>query len=144
MEGRLLITHILGGYANVIGSILRQPIDSFLIFPQNECAGVYKSNLSTTQINRLKFFIDSLVTKKITFDLKFDLYHKDKYYCSELIVDALMFASQNKIKFDTSKRFVKNTKYHSIINKDGYFFYYAIDKLQYNKNLRLKKLFVFN
>lgn len=85
-----------------------------------------------------------MVTKKITFDLKFDLYHKDKYYCSELIVDALMFASQNKIKFDTSKRFVKNTKYHSIINKDGYFFYYAIDKLQYNKNLRLKKLFVFN
>lgn len=139
----LKIYHILGGITNLDGSILYQSIDSFINYPQNIAVGIYSTNLSTLQMDSVNFFIDSVINKKIKFDLKFDLYTKDKLYCTELLVDALEYATQKKYFFNTTSYLVKNSKYQLLMNYKDSFKYYPIDQFQHSKFFTLKKQFNF-
>ncbi len=136
----LKVTHILGGVTNPSGSIITESLSSFISFPQNECAGVYASHLNTAQCDLIIHFIDSLKAQKITFDLKFNLFTKDKLYCTELLADAVLYATNKKIIQPTSYN-LKNTKYFFLNNKGDEFLYYPIDKFQ--QRLTKKKICYF-
>ncbi len=132
-KGSLKVHHILGGKDNSKGSIIIEPLDSFVVYPQNENMGIYRPSLSTSEIRIIKIFIDSLKSKNVIFDIKFDNKSKDKLYCTELLADALVYATKNKLQFDETSFYVKNTKYHFLINNKDSFTFFPIDQFQHSK-----------
>jgi len=140
---RFVVTHILGGTTNPEGGILDESIEQFLIYPQNESAGVYELELSDKELHKIYFFIDSMKDRNVIFDLRFNLYSKDKLYCTELLIDALCYAKNNSKLFDTTIYNLKNTKYHFLSRKTGKFEFYPVDKFQFSKNLKRKGIFLF-
>ncbi len=142
-NGELKIAHILGGYTNISGSLLYQSVDSFLSYPDNESAGIYTANLLPRQIEKAGYFIDSLRNADIIFDIKFNLFTKDKLYCTELIIDALSCAKNDNNLFKPTKYNLVNTKYSFLANSNNNFLFYPIDAFEHNKNLQLKKIFFF-
>ncbi len=142
-DGGLGITHILGGTTNPDGGILTQPVEDFLLYPDNESAGIYSIALSAKQLYKLYHFIDSVQKQKVTFDLHFNLFTKQQLYCTELVIDALSYARGNKNLFSATKFNLKNTKYF-FLNNDGHnFLFYPIDVFQHNRLLKPKGVFYF-
>ena len=137
-NGVLKITHILGGSTNPDGTILTQAIEDFVAYPDNESAGVYKSNLSANELGKLHFFIDSLKKTGVLFDLKFDLFTKDKLYCTEMVIDALQYAKKTTALFKPTIFKLKKTKYEFIANAGDNFYFYPIDVFQ--KQLTAKQV----
>jgi hypothetical protein len=142
-DGKLKIAHILGGYTNISGSLLYQSVDSFLSYPNNESAGIYTANLLPRQIEKVGYFIDSLRNADVIFDIKFNLFTKDKLYCTELIVDVLSYVKRDVNLFRPTKYNLVNTKYSFLVNSKNDFLFYPIDEFGHNKNLQLKKIFFF-
>lgn len=139
-EDSLRVLHILGGQDNVGGSILHESLNGFVNFPHNTDIGIYKLLLKPQEIEQTLHYIDSLKQHMITFDLSFNLYDKDKRYCTELIIDAIKYGSpqftQRPAVFT-----VANTKWQFLANHNKEFLFYPIDEFQYSKILQLKKTF---
>ena len=140
-NGVLKINHILGGSTNPGGSILTQALEDFIAYPNNESAGVYKANLSVNELSKLHFFIDSIKKVGILFDLRFDLFTRDKLYCTEMVIDALRYAKNDTSLFKPTIFNLKNTKYQFIANAGDNFYFYPIDVFQ--KQLVAKAIFRF-
>ncbi len=141
--GELLVTHILGGTTNPSGTILHQPINDFLSFPENESAGVYSLDISKNELAKVYAFIAAAEKAGITFDLHFDLFSKQRLYCTEFIIDALCQVKKYKGKFAATTYQLKNTKYFFLHNKKEDFVFYPIDKFQESKYLKKKGVFIF-
>lgn len=139
----LKVVHILGGYTNTSGSILYQSVDNFLSYPNNESAGVYATNLLPQQVDKLNYFLDSVSKADIRFDLKFNLFTKDKLYCTELVIDALSYVKNDSTLFKPTIYNLANTKYFFLANKKTNFLFYPIDAFQHNNHLKEKKIFLF-
>lgn len=139
----LKVHHILGGKDNPKGSVIIESLDSFTVYPQNENMGIYRTNLSMIEINAVKFFIDSVKSKKVIFDIKFDNKSKEKLYCTELVIDALLYATKNKMIFNDTSFYVRNTKYHFLINNKDSFTFFPIDQFQHSAYLTKVKDFIF-
>lgn len=142
-RGKLVVTHILGGTTNPDGSILSQPLEDFLSYPDNESAGVYAVKLSEKQLYKLYHFIDSAQKQRVTFDLHFNLFTKQQLYCTELLIDALSFARGKKNLYYPTSFNLKNTKYFFLNNDGDYFSFYPVDKFQHHQSLNLKAVFRF-
>jgi hypothetical protein len=142
-DNKLMVTHILGGTTNPSGAILSQTANDFFSYPDNESAGVYKTDLDSEQIEKLSKYIDSVKQKKVTFDLKFDLLDKSKLYCSEFVIDAIQYAKNNNAIFPITSFYLKNTKYFAVTNKGDSFLFYPLDVFQHNTLLKEKAIFYF-
>ncbi len=142
-HNKLVVTHILGGASNPNSSILSQSIDVFFTYPDNESAGVYKTDLDSMEIEKLNKYIDSVKKANVTFDLKFDLLDKSKLYCSEFVIDAIQYAKNNNTVFPITSFYLKNTKYFAVTNKGDSFLFYPLDVFQHNKLLKEKAIFYF-
>ncbi len=136
----LEIAHILGGYSNPKGTIIIEPVEKFLSYPQNESAGIFATNLDSFELKRIYYFIDSVKQKNVIFDLKFNLFTKDELYCTEFIIDAITFAKNKNAYsiFKPSKYYVRNTKYSFLANSQGDFMFYPIDGFK-NNSIFIKK-----
>jgi len=139
----LQVSHILGGVTNIEGSLLSQPIEDFLSYPENESAGIYATNLTSIELSNIAFFLDSLKKANVSFDLKFNLFTKNQLYCTEIIIDALRFAKGNNQLFPSTSFNLKNTKYFFLANKSDEFLFYPIDDFQHSKALKEKGIFYF-
>lgn len=142
-DSGFVVVHMLGGTTNPNGGILFQKIKDFLSYPENESAGIYKLDISKEEIKRFHHYADSVKNKKIGFDLKFNLFTKDVLYCTEMLADGLCYA-KNKINLIKPTSYsLKNTKYYFLANDGDNFKFYPIDKLEYNKLLKEKKIVLF-
>lgn len=143
LDTSLGIAHMLGGESNLEGGLLYSSIEDFFRYPENESAGIYEMNLTKGEITRLRSYIDSLKKKNIDFDLKFNLFTKDKLYCTEMVIDAINSIKRKSQMFPYTKYYLKNTKYFFLTNKSDSFLFYPIDVFQHNYQLKEKKIFYF-
>jgi hypothetical protein len=143
-NNNLLVFHILGGISNKANSaILAEPLDTFLFYPQNNSAGIYSSKLTSLQIDSVYHFIDSLRKEKTTFDIKFNLFTPASKYCTELLADAMKYATQGRKQFAPASYSVYNTKYQFLANFKDSFIYFPLDKFHLDSFFSKKAHFLF-
>lgn len=142
-DSGLRVAHILGGRTNISGNILFQSVEDFFSYPNNEAAGLYTMNLTTLEVESAKLFVDSVDRDGISFDIKFNLFTKDKLYWTELLVDAISYAKKDTNLFSPVRFNLQNTKYRFLSNDGNHFLFYPIDEFQLNKYLLKKATFYF-
>lgn len=136
----LKVFHILGGEDNMEGSILYESIQEFIHYPHNSSIGIYNLKLQPNELVKAINYIDSLKKQKTTFDLSFNLFNKDKRYCTELIIDALEFCSK-RFRFKPALFEVYHTKWQFLANKGHQFLFYPIDDFQHYRLMQWRKTF---
>jgi hypothetical protein len=144
-DSTLKITHIIGGITNPSGKVLTEKIEDFISYPENESVAIYKLSLDSKEKVRLQNFIDSIKVSMVVFDLKFNLFTKDKLYCTEFLIDAIAYAKHSKSNnlFNPRVYNLKNTKYYFLTNSQSNFVFYPIDMFQQNSLFSEKRRFYF-
>lgn len=98
----LFIYHALGGDFNPDQKIRRDLLDVFTEPSSNRGFGVYRFDLSPTDINSLMVTVKKLHTMGIMFDMKFDLASNDHMYCAEFVYKSYLLGTHGKLQFNTS------------------------------------------
>ena len=95
-------------YSNMAGDInpdeimRRDPVDSFITPVHNVAAGVYRYDITTAELEKLKNIVHTHYVNKLQFDMNFDLSTDDKMYCAEMIAKSVEQASGQRITFSKS------------------------------------------
>jgi hypothetical protein len=95
-------------YSNMAGDInpdeimRRDIVDSFITPVNNVAVGVYRYDLTNTELEKLKNIIHTHYMNKLQFDMNFDLSTDDKMYCAEMIAKSVEQATEKRIIFSKS------------------------------------------
>ena len=95
-------------YSNMAGDInpdeiMRRDIaDSFITPVHNIAVGIYRYDITTTELEKLKKIIHTHYINKLQFDMNFDLATDDKMYCAEMIAKSVEEATGKRIVFSKS------------------------------------------
>ena len=95
-------------YSNMAGDInpdeimRRDIVDSFITPVHNVAVGVYRYDLTTTELEKLKNIVHTHYINKLQFDMNFDLATDDKMYCAEMIAKSVEQATEKRITFSKS------------------------------------------
>ena len=98
----IFIYHALGGEFNPDQKLRRDPLDLFANPEGNRGMGVFRYQISSTQVERLILTIRHFYRSGIMFDLNFDLKSDDRMYCAEFVYKSLLIATENKLPFNIS------------------------------------------
>ena len=105
----VFIYHALGGEFNPDQKIRRDPLQIFGEAYNNRGIGIFRYNLSATEINQFIFMVKRWYGDGLMFDMKFDLKTNDRMYCAEYVYKALLAASNNRFSIPTSH--IKNFEF---------------------------------
>jgi hypothetical protein len=95
-------------YSNMAGDInpdeimRRDSVDSFITPIHNIAVGVYRYDITNTELEKLKTIIHKYYINKLQFDMNFDLTTDDKMYCAEMIAKSVEQATEKRITFSKS------------------------------------------
>ncbi|HMK19986.1 MAG TPA: YiiX/YebB-like N1pC/P60 family cysteine hydrolase [Chitinophagaceae bacterium] len=95
-------------YSNMAGDInpdeimRRDIVDSFITPAHNVAVGVYRYDITTAELEKLKNIIHTHYMNKLQFDMNFDLSTDDKMYCAEMIAKSVEHATGKRITFSKS------------------------------------------
>lgn len=95
-------------YSNMAGDInpdeimRRDMVDSFITPASNVAVGVYRYDLTSEELEKLKSIVFTHYANKLQFDMNFNLSSDDKMYCAEMIAKAVEQASDKRISFSKS------------------------------------------
>ena len=95
-------------YSNMAGDInpdeimRRDLVDSFITPVHNIAVGVYRYDITNTELEKLKTIVHTHYTNKLQFDMNFDLSTDDKMYCAEMIAKSVEQATEKRITFSKS------------------------------------------
>ena len=95
-------------YSNMAGDInpdeimRRDAVDSFITPVHNIAVGIYRYDITTTELEKLKNIVHTHYTNKLQFDMNFDLATDDKMYCAEMIAKSVEQATGKRIVFSKS------------------------------------------
>lgn len=95
-------------YSNMAGDInpdeimRRDPVDSFISPVHNVAVGIYRYDITDTELEKLRAIIHNYYNNKLPFDMNFDLSTDDKMYCAEMIAKAIEQATGKRITFSKS------------------------------------------
>jgi len=95
-------------YSNMAGDInpdeimRRDLVDSFITPVHNVAVGVFRYDITTTELEKLKNIIHTHYMNKLQFDMNFDLSTDDKMYCAEMIAKSVEQATEKRITFSKS------------------------------------------
>ena len=95
-------------YSNMAGDInpdeimRRDVVDSFITPVHNVAVGIYRYDITTTELEKLKTIIYTHYINKLQFDMNFDLTTDDKMYCAEMIAKSVEKATGKRIIFSKS------------------------------------------
>ena len=95
-------------YSNMAGDInpdeimRRDRVDSFITPVNNVAVGIYRYDITPTELEKLKNIIHTHFMNKLQFDMNFDLATDDKMYCAEMIAKAVEQATGKRIIFSKS------------------------------------------
>ncbi len=95
-------------YSNMAGDInpdeimRRDLVDSFITPVHNVAVGVFRYDITTTELEKLKTIIHTHYMNKLQFDMNFDLSTDDKMYCAEMIAKSVEQATGQRITFSKS------------------------------------------
>lgn len=96
-NGLPFIFHIVNGEENPEGTLRKDSLSRFCNPKRNTSFGIYRYNLASAEIKKLKALIYDWKQKKVQFDSTFNMASNDKMYCSEMISKALAKATLNRI-----------------------------------------------
>ena len=95
-------------YSNMAGDInpdeimRRDTVYSFITPVHNVAVGIYRYDLTNTELEKLKNIIHTHYMNKLQFDMNFDLSTDDKMYCAEMIAKSVEQATEQRITFSKS------------------------------------------
>jgi Permuted papain-like amidase enzyme, YaeF/YiiX, C92 family len=95
-------------YSNMAGDInpdeimRRDVVDSFITPVHNIAVGIYRYDITTPELEKLKTIVHAHYINKLQFDMNFDLATDDKMYCAEMIAKSVEQATGQRIIFSKS------------------------------------------
>ena len=95
-------------YSNMAGDInpdeimRRDVVDSFITPFHNVAVGIYRYDITTPELEKLKNIVHTHYINKLQFDMNFDLATDDKMYCAEMIAKSVEQATGQRIVFSKS------------------------------------------
>jgi hypothetical protein len=95
-------------YSNMAGDInpdeimRRDVVDSFITPIHNIAVGIYRYDITNTELEKLRNIIHTHYINKLQFDMNFDLETDDKMYCAEMIAKSVEQATGQRIVFSKS------------------------------------------
>ncbi len=93
------VYHSIGGEDNPDERMRKDTYENFVISSQNNGFGICDLSLKDKQVASLHSIVDSLYTKKVPFDMQFDLQSNDRLYCAEMVYKAIQKATNNDAFF---------------------------------------------
>ena len=95
-------------YSNMAGDInpdeimRRDLVDSFITPVHNVAVGVFRYDITNTELEKLKNIIHTHYMNRLQFDMNFDLSTDNKMYCAEMIAKSVEQATDKRITFSKS------------------------------------------
>ncbi len=99
----IFVYHALGGEWNPDEKLRRDPLELFCNPQENRGFGIFTFNFTNLQKYKLDSVVKAWYKKGLTFDMDFDLSTDDKLYCAEFVSKAIRIATEQKIRFETTK-----------------------------------------
>ena len=96
-NGYPYVYHIVDGEENPDEKMRKDSLSRFCSPRKNIAYGIYRYDMSDTEINSMKNIIHAWYASGLKFDGKFNLATDDRMYCSEMISKAVKKASANRI-----------------------------------------------
>ena len=101
-NGTMYIYSNMAGDINPDEIIRRDIVDSFITPVHNIAVGVYRYDITNTELEELKKIVHTHYMNKLQFDMNFDLSTDDKMYCAEMIAKSIEQATEKRITFSKS------------------------------------------
>jgi len=102
-NGYPYIFHIVNGEENPGNKLTRDSLSRFCDPRHNAAYAIYRYDMNTDEIKKLKECINKWYGQGIRFDFSFNLQSDDRMYCSEMISKALAEATNKRIQIETTK-----------------------------------------
>ena len=116
-NGYPIIYHTLMGDENPDEKLRTDSLKTFCNSRKNFGFGIYRYELDSLEIARLKKTIQDWYKKGIMFDSLFSLESDDKMYCSEMIRKALQIATDGSLVLKTTQPTKREAEYYSFYLK---------------------------
>ena len=102
-NGYPYIYHIVTGDENPSEKLRRDSLERYSNPRKNSGFAIYRYDMNQEELQSFRNTIMDFYKKNIQFDSLFNLKTDDKMYCSEMIRKALIIATNNRIKLETTK-----------------------------------------
>lgn len=132
-NGQWMVYNNMAGEENKLEKMMREPFDSFVSPNKKTGFGIFRYDLSDSELTRLHKITTYNYDKGLKFDKTFDLKTDDKMYCAEMIYKFLIQATNGRVVLPTTKKTnfrPKDPKYKGTVLKE--FEYVAMDNLNLN------------
>lgn len=132
-NGQWMVYNNMAGEENKLEKMMREPFDSFVSPNKKTGFGIFRYDLSDSELTRLHQITTYNYDKGLKFDKTFDLKTDDKMYCAEMIYKFLIQATNGRVVLPTTKKTnfrPKDPKYKGTVLKE--FEYVAMDNLNLN------------
>lgn len=136
-DGEAYVYHTMAGDENPTGVMMRQPFDSFCNPSRKNGFGIFRYDLSGSEMDSFRSLIINHYQNKMIFDTTFDLKDDNSMYCAEIIYKGLKVSTQNRIILPTTtvrNYTFKQVGYESKTLKE--LEYVALDNLYMNPHCR--------
>ena len=112
-HGYPYIYHIVNGEENPDEKLRKDSLSHFCNPRKNSAFGIYRYNMNTGEIKKLKELIHYWYDYGLQFDSAFNLNTDDRMYCSEMISKALEKATDKRISIERTQMTKTEAKYFS-------------------------------
>ena len=102
-NGYPFVYHMIPGEENPEGAMKRDSLKNFCDGTTNSAYGIYRYDLNSRELQRLKLQVLYWYTQQIKFDGQFSLSTDSVMYCSEMVKKAVERATKNRIKISLTK-----------------------------------------
>ncbi len=96
-DNKWFIYHCIAGQENSGGHIKRELFNSFINPVKKTGFGIYRYQLSPTEMIKLHRLYKTYFAEKLPFDKSFNLQSDDSMYCSEIIFKSLKKVTNNRV-----------------------------------------------
>jgi len=101
-NGTMYVYSNMAGDVNPDEIMRRDIVDSFITPIHNVAVGIYRYDITTQELEKLKNIVHTHYINKLPFDMNFDLASDDKMYCAEMIAKSVEQATGQRIVFSKS------------------------------------------
>lgn len=97
------VFHIVNGEENPDERLRKDSLKQFCSPRKNTAFGIFRYNLKSNEIKKLRAIIHTWYSERIRFDSAFDLNTNNRMYCSEMVSKALAIATKKRISVETTR-----------------------------------------
>ncbi len=98
----VFVYHALGGEFNPDQQLRRDYLPVFADPNTNKGVGIFRQQLSPTELHHLLTVIKKLHSAGVMFDMEFNLETDERMYCAEFVYKAFLWATGKRMRFNTS------------------------------------------